>query len=232
MWVLSSANLAPGDIQPYVASSEYSYGLAATQLMWSRPKITATAGVYVFLFYLSVPVLLGVRSSTGLPARPALDGERERDFLMNITGCTKNDQLRGGISNLRVQRQARLLGHRHAKFNGMRPDYLDFIGTVVTLAPLEVRARLDSFTDPQLQGRYWRYMHRAMSLLCADIGDETGARDRCLAFIDAHAAASTEGSRLYASLQARHPRYVERAMCILPPRVQAIIGDLAEGITC
>jgi hypothetical protein len=148
---------------------------------------------------------------------------------MNITGCAGNDWRGGGIRNPRVQRQACLLGRRHAKFNGMRSDYLDFIATVVTLAPLQAGTGLDAPADAQLRGRYWRYMWHAMSLLGADIGDEPGAGDRCLAFIDAHAAASSEGGRLYTSLLARHPRYVERAIPLLPAQAQAIVSDLGKG---
>jgi hypothetical protein len=213
-------------IQPYIASPDYPRDLAATQMLWSSAQITATAGVYVFLLYLSVPVLLSVRSGSGLPARAALDGERERVFLMNLTGCVGNEWFGGGIRNLRVQRQACLLGRRHANFRGMRSDYIDFIATVITVAALEVRTGLAAPADAQLQDRYWRYMWHATLLLGADIGDEPEARDRCLAFLDAHAAASSEGSQLYASLQARHPRYVEQAVPLLPVRARAVISDL------
>jgi hypothetical protein len=217
------------NIQLYVASPDYPRDLAATQALWSSATITATAGAYVFLLYLSIPALLGVRSGSGLPARSALDGERERAFLMNITGCIKNDRCGGGIRNPRVQRQACLLGRRHATFSGMRSDYLDFIATAVTLAPLEARTGLAAPVDAELQRRYWRYMWYATSLLGADMADEPEARDRCLAFVDVHAAVSSEGSRLYASLQGRHPRYVERAIPLLPARSQAIIGGLDKG---
>src|SRR5689334_1108068 len=204
------------DVESYVASSDYSRHLTITRRIWSEPAITGIAGAYVFLSYLSLPVLLGVRSSRGFPARSALDGERERTFLMNITGCTENDYWRGGIKNRRVQRQASMLGRRHIEFSGMRLEYLDFIGAIVTLAPLEVRGRLAGPGHARLCRGYWHYMRHAMSLLNADIGDESTARDRCWDFINAHAASSSEGSRLYASLQAHHPWHVERAVRMLP----------------
>lgn len=220
--------LVPMDIQSYIATPDYAHDLSATQLVWSQPIITATAGAYVFLLYLAVPALLRVRSGNGLPARSALDGERERLFLMNMTGCITNDEWSGGIQNPRVQRAAYLLGVHHLQFRGMQPNYLNFIGTAVALAPLEVRTAFQIRVDAALRHKYWRYMSRAMSLLSADIGDEPSARDRCLAFIEAHAAPSDEGSRLYASLHSCHPRYTEEAILLLPTQAQRVIGEFVK----
>lgn len=220
------------DVESYVMSPSYSRDVDVTRRIWSEPAMAGTAGIYIFLLYLSLPVLLDVRSGSGMPARSALDGERERAFLMNVTGCTEDDSWRGGIRNHRVRRQASLLGRHHAGFSGMRPEYLDFIGTVIALAPLEVRKELRAPTYSQQRRNYWRYMSHATSLCRADIGDEPTARDRCQYFIDAFAAPSREGSRLYGSLQARHPWYVERASPLLPARAQAIIGDLTKSAAC
>ncbi|MGH3407905.1 MAG: hypothetical protein ACRDRJ_36190 [Streptosporangiaceae bacterium] len=114
----------------------------------------------------------------------------------------------------------------------MRPEYLDFIGAVITMAPLEARPELRSPGCDQPRRGYWRYMTCAVSLLGADIGDEPAARGRCQRFIDAHAAPSGEGERLYESLYAHHPRYVERAVSLLPPPARAIVDDLAKSPTC
>jgi hypothetical protein len=220
------------DLESYVASPGYPYDLAATRRIWSEPAVAGISGIYIFLLYLSVPVLLDVRSGRGSPARSALDGERERAFLMNITGCTEHDSWGGGIRNRRVQRQASLLGRCHAGFSGMKREYLDFIGAVVTLAPLEVRAELRTPVDAGLRCGYWRYMSHAISLLNADIGDEPSAWDRCRDFVDAYGAPSSEGRRLYASLQSRHPWYVDRAVPILPGRAQSVVSTLKKDATC
>jgi hypothetical protein len=227
---LIPSRLALADTESYVDSSIYSRDLAATREVWSDPVSVGIAGALIFLIYLSLPVLLDVRSGSGLPARSALDGERERTFLMNVTGCTENDPWTGGIRNRRVWRQACLLGRRHLGFGGMQPNYLDFIGTVISTAPLTVRAELRASADPR-RGGYWRYMGHAMSLLSAHIGDETTAQDRCLDFIEAHAAPSEEGSRLCALLEARHPWYVGQAIPALPERARAVISDL-KGARC
>lgn len=190
------------------------------------------AGAYIFLLYLSLPVLLEVRSGRGSPARSALDGERERDFLMNITGCTEQDAWSGGIRNRRVQRQASLLGRRHAGFSGMKRQYLDFVAAAVTLAPLEVRVGLRMSVDTRICSSYWRYMRNATSLLDADIGDEPSARDRCRGFVDAYGAPSAEGSRLYASLESHHPWYVDLAVPLLPAHARAIVSTLKKDARC
>lgn len=150
---------------------------------------------------------------------------------MNITGCPENDLWDGGIKNRRVWRQASLLGSRHLGFGGMRPGYLDFIGTVITAAPFAVRAELRAPAWEQRRGDYWRYMGHAMSLLDADIGDEATAWSRCLDFTNAQAAPSAEGGRLYALLKARHSWYVAQAVPALPPSAQAVVDDL-EGARC
>lgn len=223
--------LTPADTESYIGSSFYSRDLAATRVVWSDTATVGIAGALIFLTYLSLPVLLKVRSSSGMPARSALDGKRERAFLMNITGCTQNDLWNGGIRNRRVWRQAGRLGRRHLGFDEMQPCYLDFIGTVITAAPLAVRAELRVPSWEQRREGYWRYMGHAMSLLSADIGDEITARSRCLSFIDDQAASSEEGSRLYALLRAHHPWYVEQATPVLPERIQAVVGDL-RGARC
>jgi hypothetical protein len=230
--VSPGARLVLADVESYVISPDYSSDLDATRRIWSHPVMTGIAGAYIFLLYLCLPILLDVRSGSGLPARSALDGERERAFLMNITGCTKHDRWRGGIKNRQVMRQASLLGRHHAGFTGMQSEYLDFIGAVITLAPLEVRTKLQAPAYGQRRRSYWRYMSYATSLLSTDIGDESTARDRCWGFVDTYAAPSGEGGRLYASLYSSHPWYVERAASLLPPQAQVIVSDFMQSAEC
>lgn len=220
------------DAEAYIASPGYLRDLDITRAIWSEPTTAGTAGAYVFLIYLSLPVLLDVRSRSGRPARSALDGERERTFLMNITGCAAQDPWRGGIRNPQVRRQARLLGRYHDGFSGMRPEYVDFIGAVIALAPLKARPELRTSAWDRRRQSYWRYMSCALSLLGARLGDEAAARERCLAFVDAHAAPSAEGRRLFKFLYAHHPRYVEWAVSLLPPRAGAAVGDLTTSPAC
>lgn len=217
------------DTRSYVSSAVYSDDLTATRYIWGQSALMATAGVYIFLHYITVPELLEVSPGNGRLARSVLDGVHERAFLMNLTGVTDNAHHADGIRNPRVLRQAQLLGDRHARFGGMQPRYLDFIGTVMTLAPLEVRSAQNVPADAQCQARYWRYMSHATSLLRASIGDEAGARDRIRAYISGHAAASAAGTQMYAALRARHPRYVLLAVPLLPASAQVVVADLARG---
>lgn len=150
---------------------------------------------------------------------------------MNLTGCSESGPWTGGIRNRRVWREASLLGRRHLRFGGMQPSYLDFIGIVICTAPFAVQAELREPAWEPHRTAYWRYMGHAMSLLSAHIGDQATAPDRCLDFIEAHAAPSEEGSRLYAQLEARHPWHVGQASLALPERALAVVGDL-KGIRC
>jgi hypothetical protein len=220
---------SPADTGRYVESSIYSGDLAATRAVWSDPVSAGIAGASIFLIYLSLPELLDVRSGNGLPARSALDGERERAFLLNLTGCAQDDRWADGIRNRRVWRQVSLLGRRHLGFGGMRPGYLDFIAMVISTAPFAVRAELRAPAWAPRRSGYWRYMSHAMSLLSANIGDAATARDRCLDFLETRAAPSEEGRRLYLSLAARHPWYVDKASSALPDRARAVIGELKDA---
>lgn len=217
------------DIGAYLESSCYLEDLAATRSVWAEPLVVGTAGIFIFMTYLTVPALVAVRSGNGLPARSSLDGERERAFLLRLLGGTDEESWQGGIKNQRVQQHTVLLYRRHAKFSGMRPEYLSFMGSVIALAPLEARKSLRTPLCDRDRRRYWRYMTHAVSLLGAQIGSEAEARDRCLRFVRAHAAPSSEGSRLLESLRLLHPDYVERALPSLLGRARPVAEALMAG---
>ena len=73
-----------------------------------------------------------------MPARSALDGEVERIFLLRLIDLTSQREWQGGIRNTRVQQMAKKLKHRHVQFDGMRPEYMNFIGAIIALSALRV----------------------------------------------------------------------------------------------
>ena len=214
------------DTYRYVESPDYDTDLLATDFVWTGPLVLETAGAFVFLTYLSLPVLVAVRSSRGVPARSALDGEQERIFLLRLLDLTGQGAWQGGIRNTRVQHMAAKLKQRHADFDGMRPEYINFIGAIIALGPLRVRQCAGQHVDRQDRVKYWRYMTHTLSLLGADVGTEQAAQAGCASFIAAHAAPSADGSLLFESLIQHHPRFVERALPALFSRSRSTVGAL------
>ena len=214
------------DVSGYLQSPEYEADLAAAGRVWGRPLVLETAGVFVFLTYLTLPALLDVRSVTGSAARSALDGERERAFLLYLLGFTDDVSWRDGIRNPRVRQRMTSLYAHHSRFPGMQPEYLDFIAAAMSLAPLRVWAAAEATPRDGDRSGYWRYMRHAVSLLGAGIVDEQATQDRCAAFIEMHAAPSPEGRRLLKSLAQHHPRYVELAIPILFKPSQSTVHAL------
>jgi hypothetical protein len=214
------------DAYCYIESPDYDTDLFATHLVWTRPLVLETAGTFVFLTYLSLPDLVAVRSSRGVPARSTLDGELERTFLLRLINLTKQSEWQGGIRNTRIRHMAEKLKQRHANFDGMRPEYINFIGAIIALSPLRVLQYGQQHVDGQDRAGYWRYMTHALSLLGADVGAEDAAQAGCASFIEAHAAPSADGSMLFESLAQHHPRFVERAVPALFSRSRSTVAAL------
>jgi hypothetical protein len=214
------------DTYRYVDSPGYDTDLVATHLVWTSQLVLETAGTFVFLTYLSLPVLVAVRSGRGVPARSTLDGQAEQAFLLRLVDLTGQSAWQGGIKNARVQHMAEALYKRHVDFAGMQPEYMDFIGAIIALGPLRVLQRAQQYVHDQDRAGYWRYMKHALSLLGADIGSEEAAQDNCASFIEAHSAPSADGSILLESLVQHHPRFVERAVPALFRRSRSTVSEL------
>lgn len=214
------------DTYCYVESPDYEADLFATHLVWAAPMVLETAGTFVFLTYLSLPILVSVRSRRGVPARSALDGEVERIFLLRLIDLTSQREWQGGIRNTRVQQMAKKLKHRHVQFDGMRPEYMNFIGAIIALSALRVLQCDQQCVRDQDRVRYWRYMVHALSLLGANVSTEEAAVAECAGFIEMHAAPSADGSMLFESLIQQHPRFVERAVPALFNRSRSTVDQL------
>lgn len=171
-----------------------------------------TAGAFVFLTYLTLPILVAVRSRSGAPARSILDGERERSVLRRLVGLDDDPGWRGGIRNGLVRRLAIDLGDRHRRFTSMERDYLDVIGVTIALAPLRTRDPRNAALTEQDRSAYWRYMAHTMRLLGAQFGPEPAATTRCQVFVDLHAGTCPDGVRLFNALNHHHPAHVHAAI--------------------
>ena len=197
----------------YAGSPACARDLAVTARVWGGSPVLQVAGVFVFLTYLTLPVLVAVRSRTGGTARSTLDGERERSFLCRLVGISGEAGWRGGIANPRVRRMATALLSRHRRFPGMRPEYLRFVATLVALAPLRVRDRF-GLPVPD-RSAYWRYMAQALALVGGCAATEAAGTALVAEFVAVHCGPSVEGTRLHASLREHHPRYVTLAGPVL-----------------
>jgi hypothetical protein len=217
------------DINDYLTSSCYSRDLAATRRIWADPSVMATSGAFIFLMYLASPALVAVRSGTGRLARSALDGERERAFLMRILGLTEQKAWQGGVANMRVLRQVERLYEHHSHFAGMKQEYLDFMGAVIALAPLRVRMTTETAPEAKDRVRYWRYIRYASSVMGAGFDRESDAEECCRRFAELHSGTSAEGAQLLRSLTLQHPHYVTRAIPLLFDHSRLVVERLLLG---
>jgi hypothetical protein len=221
--------LGPTRLDDYPTSRCYLADLDAVGQVWD-PGTVRTAGVFVFLTYLSLPTLLAVRSRAGSMARSFLDGTREKAFLQRILGTDVSPPWRGGIGNRRVMLLAKDLGERHRLFPGMRQEYLDLMAAVIAMAPVRVHDAGARPIESAVRRRYWRYMTLALGAVGASLPAPARADRRCRAFTARHGRCTSEGARLLDSLRHRHPEHLAAAIPALHERTRAVVHELSEGL--
>lgn len=210
-------------VEDYACSAGYVSDLDAVRAVWSGPGLVETAGSFVLLTYLSLPVLTAVRAPGAARARPVLDGVGERTFLLRLLGLSPESGWAGGLANRRVRRMAADLARGHGDFPGMRREYMDVVAALVALSPLFVQAR-DRLPAGADVHRYWRYMTSAMGAVDARLGGRGEAEHLCRAFCEEHAAPSPRGEEMLAQFAGRHPRYVAAAVPLLFAKPGAVVG--------
>ena len=225
-----AASVASRQLFSYLDLPDYARDLDAVRTIWSEPTVLATSGALVFLTYLTLPNLLAVRPPGDALARPVLDGERERRFLLRVLGLDASPAWRGGIENARTRQAVGAMSRHHRRFPGMRQEYLDFIAAVIALAPLRVRDRLGIRTAQDERGRYWRYMSCALSLLGTSLDSEGVTDAFSESFAEAHARPSADGRQLLISLNQHHSRYVRLAIPSLCEASRLVTGLLLEDL--
>lgn len=202
----------------------YDADRAATREIWARtPLVLETAGTFVLLTYVSVPVMTAVGSVDGLPPRSKLDGAEERVFLQRLLDLGPGDPWTGGVRNPLVRAEADGLYRRHLGYAGMRNEFLQVLTALLALAPLRVHDAWGTAPDQRTRSGYWRYMRCAMGLLGGEIGAESVAEDRCRTFVEEHAGRSGNGKHLLRSVSEHHPDHVDRARELLYPASRAAL---------
>jgi hypothetical protein len=224
---------AAEDVARYLRSGDYESDLAASQVMWSAPGLVEAAGSFVLLTYFANPRLLAVRAGggPGVSLRTAIDGHREREFLHGIIGIGPDGGPGAGIRDSTVLRTVERLRERHLLYPGMTASYMKFIGGLLAIAPLRLRAHRAQRLSAPVNGRYWRYIAMVMRLLAADLGTAPATDRSCRRFDRSTAMLSPEGRVLILGFAGRHPRHVEHALPLLFPASRQVVERTLAGRT-
>ncbi|NES28113.1 hypothetical protein GCE86_08805 [Micromonospora terminaliae] len=219
------------DVARYVRSAEYEADLAACRAVWSTPGVVETAGSFVLLTYFANPTLLAVRAAGPTASlRTAIDGHREREFLNGIIGLGAGGPGNAGIRDEKVMRRAERLREAHLQYPGMTVPYMHFIGGLLAIAPLRLRAHRDEQLSPAVGERYWCYITNVMRLLAANLATVPATERSCREFDQSTAGPSPEGEELIRAFSGRHPRHVAQAMPMLFPASRRVVDGALDRL--
>src|SRR5947209_180194 len=128
----------------YLEGSTYRQDLRATHHLWSGSGVLGTAGVFMFLSYLTIPLLTAVQPvaspSRVVSMKLGLESEREKRFLLRLLGISQESGWTGGIRNIRVREMVVHLARNHLQFAGMEHDYMTYFAGIIALSVLRVHA--------------------------------------------------------------------------------------------
>jgi hypothetical protein len=214
----------------YLTSPLYLQDMQATQTIWTQPGMVGRAGMFLFLSYITIPLLIHVqpahRMARSATLQPGLLREQEKRFLQRMLGISEQEQWAGGIANPRIRRLISDLRRRHLRFSGMHQSYITFFAELIALAP----ARISTRTSPADLTRtgYWRYMTHACTLLGVCLHSEEVTARHCQDFIDRHTRPTDEGQKMFAILAARYPTYIQQVVPDLFPATRLAAQRLQE----
>src|SRR2546421_12533877 len=110
-------------LSAYLEGSDYQHDLKATNHIWAGTDILGTAGVFMFLSYLTIPLLTAVQPvaspSRVVSMKLGLESEREKRFLLRLLGLSQESGWAGGIRNIRVRDMAGELVRTPLRFAGV-----------------------------------------------------------------------------------------------------------------
>ncbi len=213
----------------YIASSDYQQDLLAVRTIWGEPGVLGIAGMFIFLSYITLPILTSVQPARG-PARMStmkigLENEREKSFLKRMLGLSTEDVWQGGIGCPMVRDMILNLHRGHLQLVGMKPEYMDYLSGIISLSILRVHAAQGNHIDISTKVSYWRYMQYACLLFDTNLNEELATQEQCQAFIHKHTQLSQDGKILLNSLQETYPSYVEKSLPALFPKTFFIIQN-------
>lgn len=216
----------------YINSNVYQRDLQATRHLWMRQGILGKAGMFIFLSYITIPLLLRVQPLEGL-ARSAtiklgLLREQEKHFWQRVLGLTDEANWEGGIANFKIRNMLSGLQQRHFRFAGMRQEYINFFAAIIALSPGRIYTNTNTPVDTWIQTAYWRYMTYTWEMLGVTLDTETTASQRCQDFIGLYTQPGTEGKRMFQTLQEIYPTYLQQAIPALFPVTRLAIQRFQE----
>lgn len=222
--------IMPQTLTDYTTTSAFFDDLRITTEIWTAPEVLGTAGLFIFLSYITIPALTGVQPSSGnarsVTMKTGLDSEREKRFLCRMIGLEQDPEWSGGIGNPRVQTLVAELGNRHLHYNGMHHAYMDYFAGIVALSAIEVYSSLGYRLSPPERLAYWRYMQHASSLLGCRLQDVDHTRTSCTSFAAHYTTSNAEGALLLAELARHYGKYLKRALPALFPSTRQAVNQL------
>ena len=216
----------------YIEGSDYPHDLRAIHHVWAGSEILGTAGVFMFLSYLTIPLLTSVQPDASpsrvVSMKPGLESEREKQFLLRLLGLSQESGWAGGIHNARVRAMAGQLACNHRQFAGMEVDHMTYFAGIIALSALRVHAIRGSTIRADLLACYWSYMQHALSLLGVTLTTPAEIERDCESFIGKYTFADAVGRLLLGTLVEVYPQYVKKALPVLFPRTRVVVTALLE----
>ena len=220
-------------LMQYIESPGYQQDLLTVRRIWGEPEVLGIAGMFIFLSYITLPILTIVQPARG-PSRMStmkigLGNGREKNFLQRMLGLSSESGWQGGIRCPIVRDMILSLHQGHLQLVGMQPEYMDYLSGIISLSILRVHAAQGNHINISTKASYWHYMQYACSLLGTNLDEELATQEQCQAFIDKYTQQSLDGKILLSSLQETYPSYVEKSLPVLFPKTFFTIQKLMEN---
>ena len=216
----------------YLEGSTYQQDLRATHHLWSGSETLGTAGVFMFLSYLTIPLLTAVQPvaspSRIVSMKLGLESEREKRFLLRLLGLSQESGWGGGIRNVRVRDMAGQLARNHLRFVGMEQGFMTYFAGIIALSALRVHAIRGSYVQDVILAGYWSYMQHALSLLGVTLTTTAEVERDCERFIGKYSYADTVGRLLLETLVEVYPQYVDNALPVLFSQTRVVVTAMLE----
>jgi hypothetical protein len=141
--------------------------------IWSSSEIFRLSAIFIYINQLVIPKIITVekQNSNRFDSYENMlkDLERTKYFLQCLVGLAKDVNLQGGIHNPKVIQMLARYGSVHWKFSGMENWMMNYMGYIITIAPLAVQK--NSRFSRDLINLYYNYMKRAWKIINVEIGD-------------------------------------------------------------